>query len=173
MLRYRLLVVESGVGWRRLSSARVGGSTVPSRCRWSSALGRERRKSSESDGSNKRYFPVEVGLSFGMEFQSHTASCSDTLQHRERMPGVFGILEASDHRLGRADPFGKLGLSQRRFFPHFAHKQREVNLAKSTRKCRAIACAPAGSLGNDFAVPVALHSPSSFRIASRSLCDPA
>ena len=35
------LVVVSGVGCRRLSSASVSGSTVPSRCRCSSALGRE------------------------------------------------------------------------------------------------------------------------------------
>jgi hypothetical protein len=61
------LVLGSGVGWRRLNSASVGGSTVPSRCRCNSALGSKEIKSPESDMSNKRYFPVEVWLSFSME----------------------------------------------------------------------------------------------------------
>src|ERR1039458_9818160 len=44
------MVLGSGVGWRRLSSASVGGSTVPSRRRWSSALGSFRMKSLAASG---------------------------------------------------------------------------------------------------------------------------
>src|ERR1039458_3138239 len=41
------MLLGSGVGWRRLSSASVGGSTVPSRCRCSSALGSAKRNEFE------------------------------------------------------------------------------------------------------------------------------
>src|SRR5262249_42173334 len=111
-----------------------------------------------------------------MELQSYAAGASDALQHRERVPGVFSILETRNHRLRSTNFLGKLGLSQPRFLSHFAHQKSQINLVQGAREDLAVGCALSRPLPDNLAVSVALdgvsHRPNSFRMASLSFCDP-
>src|SRR5438046_12150 len=111
-----------------------------------------------------------------MKLQGHTAGCSDSLQHRERVPRVFSVLQAGDHGLCCADLLGKFGLSQIRIFSYLADQEGQVNPMQGAREGLSVGCALACALLDNLTVPVALdtlsHKPNSFRIASLSLCDP-
>src|SRR5437899_6301632 len=58
------------------------------------------------------YFAVEIWLLFGVELQGDAAGRGDSLQHRERVPRVFSVLQTRNHGLRGAHLLGKLGLSQ-------------------------------------------------------------
>jgi hypothetical protein len=59
-------------------------------------------------------FTVEAQLLFGAEFERHAAGSGDALEHGERVPGVFSILQPGDHGLRRADLPGQFGLGAAR-----------------------------------------------------------
>src|SRR5690348_17147550 len=123
----------------------------------------------------ERYFAVEIWLLFGVELQGDAADRSDSLQHRERVPGVFGVLKTGNHGLCGADLLSKLGLSQTCVLPHLADQECQVNLVQGAGEGLSVGCALARTPLDNLAVPVALnalsHSPNSFSIASLSFCD--
>src|SRR5215469_11428578 len=122
------------------------------------------------------YFAVEIRLLFGVEFQGHAAGCSDPLQHRQRVPGVFGVLKTGDHGLRGANLPREFGLSQARILSHLAAQESQVNLMQSALEGLAVRSALSRSRLDDLAVSVALsclfHRPIAFRIASLSFSDP-
>jgi hypothetical protein len=91
-----------------------------------------------------------------MELQGHAAHRSDALQHRERVPGVFGVLKAGNHGLRGANLPGKFGLSQARILSHLADQERQVNLMQGALAGLAVGCALARALFDDLVVSVAL-----------------
>jgi hypothetical protein len=121
---------------------------------------------------DERDLAVEIGLFLRMKLEGDAADRGDAFQHRERMARVFGVLQASNHGLCRAHLLREFGLSEPRILTHLAHQQGQINLVLGAPEGLPVGCALTGALFDDFTVFVALHSSNSFRIASRSFCDP-
>jgi hypothetical protein len=107
-----------------------------------------------------------------VELEGHAAGRSDAFQHRERVPGVFGVLKTGDHGLRGANLLGKFGLSQTRVLSHLADQENQVNLMQGALEGLAVGRTLSRPLLDNLAVPVALgsslHRPTSFSIASLS-----
>ena len=91
-----------------------------------------------------------------MELEGNAADRGDALQHCERVPGVFSVLKAGNHRLCGANLLGELRLSQPRILPHLAHQQGQINLVQGAPEGLTVGCALARTLFDNFTVFVAL-----------------
>src|SRR5258707_1009661 len=91
---------------------------------WTPTICRGKRPivQSPARGLDQRDFAVKIRLLLRMELEGNAADRSDAFQHRERMPRVFGVLQASNHGLCRAHLLGELRLSQPCIIPHLAHQ---------------------------------------------------
>lgn len=87
------------------------------------------------------HLAVEIGLFCRVELQGHAASRRDSLQHCERVPGVFSVLKTGDHGLRGANLLGEFSLSQTRILAHLADQESEVNLVQGALEGLAIGCA--------------------------------
>src|SRR4029077_4598173 len=128
------------------------------------------------ESSDQGYFAVEIRLLLGVQFQGDTAGGGDAFQHCERMAGIFGIFQTGNHRLRRPNLLSELSLSEARILPHLTDEECQVNLVQGAREGltvgSALACAPLDNFSVFVALAGLLHRPNSFRIASRSFCDP-
>ena len=75
------------------------------------SIGPQRFAEETGQGLDQRDFAIKIGLFLCMELEGNAADRSDAFQHRERVPGVFGVLQAGNHRLCGTNLFGELGLS--------------------------------------------------------------
>jgi hypothetical protein len=87
---------------------------------------------------------------FGMKLQGDAADAGDSLQNRERVAGVFSVLQAGNHGLRGANPLSEFRLNEIRILSHLAHQYSQINLVQGACERLTVGGALSRSLRDDF-----------------------